>query len=211
MTQVRNVGRSWRPWIVWGAGLLAYVVAVLDRTTFGVSGLDAAERFSAGPSTLSSFVILQLVVYASMQIPAGVLLDRFGSKAMIATGVAVISAAQLTLALIHSLPIAIGAYGVVGLGDAFVFISVIRLLPNWFAPERVPLLTQLTGICGQLGQLLSAVPFLAILLHHGWTAAYLSAAGLGVLAVALTLALCRDTPQGSCGRHAAADVSDCVR
>ncbi|ORW71165.1 MFS transporter [Mycolicibacter senuensis] len=194
---MRNVGRSWRPWIVWGAGLLAYVVAVLDRTTFGVSGLDAAERFSAGPSTLSSFVILQLVVYASMQIPAGVLLDRFGSKAMIATGVAVISAAQLTLALIHSLPIAIGAYGVVGLGDAFVFISVIRLLPNWFAPERVPLLTQLTGICGQLGQLLSAVPFLAILLHHGWTAAYLSAAGLGVLAVALTLALCRDTPQGA--------------
>lgn len=197
MTQAQQAGRSWRPWTVWGAGLLSYVVAVLDRTTFGVSGLDAAERFSAGPSTLSSFVILQLIVYASMQIPAGVLLDRFGPKAMIATGVAVLSAAQLALSLTHSLPVAIGAYGAVGLGDAFVFISVIRLLPNWFAPERVPLLTQLTGICGQLGQLLSAVPFLAILLHHGWTAAYLSAAALGALAVALTLAVCRDTPAGA--------------
>ncbi|BBX11424.1 MFS transporter [Mycobacterium novum] len=181
---------------MWGTGLLSYVVAVLDRTTFGVSGLDAADRFSTGPSTLSSFVILQLIVYASMQIPAGVLLDRFGPKAMIAAGVAVLSAAQLTLSLTHSLPIAIGAYGVVGLGDAFVFISVIRLLPNWFAPDRVPLLTQLTGICGQFGQLLSAVPFLAILLHQGWTAAYLSAAALGVLAVALTLAVCRDAPPG---------------
>ncbi|WP_234787284.1 MFS transporter [Mycolicibacter sinensis] len=186
-----------RPWIVWGTGLLSYVVAVLDRTTFGVSGLDAADRFSTGPGALSSFVILQLIVYASMQIPAGVLLDRFGPKAMIASGVAVLSAAQLTLSLTHSLPVAVGAYGVVGLGDAFVFISVIRLLPNWFAPERVPLLTQLTGICGQFGQLLSAVPFLAILLHGGWTAAYLSAAALGVLAVALTLALCRDAPAGT--------------
>ena len=160
-----------RPWIVWGTGLLSYLVAVLDRTTFGVSGLDAADRFHAGPSTLSSFVIVQLIVYAAMQIPAGVLLDRFGPRVMIATGVLVLSAAQLTLSLTHSLPTAVGAYGVIGLGDSFIFISVIRLLPNWFAPKRVPLLTQLTGICGQFGQFLSAVPFLAILLHGGWTAA----------------------------------------
>lgn len=186
-----------RPWIVWGTGLLAYIVAVLDRTTFGVSGLDAAHRFGAGPSALSSFVMLQIVVYTAIQIPAGVLLDRFGPKAMITTGITVISIGQLTLGLTHSLPIAVGSYGVVGLGDGLVFISAIRLLPNWFAPERVPLLTQLTGICGQLGQVLSAVPFLAILLHRGWTAAYLSAAALGMLSVVLTLALCRDAPAGA--------------
>lgn len=186
-----------RPWIVWGTGLLSYLVAVLDRTTFGVSGLDAAERFHAGPSTLSSFVIVQLIVYAAMQIPAGVLLDRFGPRVMIASGVAVLSTAQVTLSLTHSLVTAISAYGVVGLGDSFIFISVIRLLPNWFAPQRVPLLTQLTGICGQFGQFLSAVPFLAILLHGGWTAAYLSAAGLGVFAAMLTFAVARDAPPGA--------------
>ncbi|MEO8814596.1 MAG: MFS transporter [Mycobacterium sp.] len=186
-----------RPWIVWGVGLLAYIVAVLDRTTFGVSGLDAAHRFGASPSVLSSFVVLQIIVYAGMQIPSGMLLDRFGSTAMIATGVTVISVGQLTLGLTHSLPTAIGAYGTVGLGDAFVFIAVIRLLPNWFAPQRVPLMTQLTGICGQFGQVLSAVPFLALLVHGGWTTAYVSAAALGVLAVMLTLALGRDAPGGA--------------
>jgi MFS family permease len=182
---------------VWGTGLLAYIVAVLDRTTFGVSGLDAADRFGASPSVLSSFVVLQIVVYTGMQIPTGVLLDRFGPKAMIATGVAVMSVGQLTLGLTHSLPTAIGGYAIVGLGDAFVFISAIRLLPNWFAPPRVPLLTQLTGICGQLGQVLSAVPFLAILLHTGWTAAYVSAAALGALSIVLILALGHDAPEGA--------------
>lgn len=186
-----------RPWIVWGTGLLAYVVAVLNRTNFGISGLDAAARFGASPGALSSFVMLQLVVYAAIQIPAGVLLDRLGPTVMIATGVAVMSLGQLTLALTHSMPTAIGAYGTVGLGDACVFISVIRLLPNWFVPTQVPLLTQLTAICGQLGQVLSAVPFLAILLHGGWTAAYLSTAALGVLSFTLTLALVRDAPQGA--------------
>jgi sugar phosphate permease len=185
-----------RPWIVWCTGLLAYIVAVLDRSTFGVSALDAADRFAAGPSVLSSFVVLQLVIYAGAQIPTGVLLDRYGPKTMIVSGVAVMSAGQAILALIHSLPMAIGGYAVVGLGDAFVFISVIRLVPNWFPASRVPLLTQLTGICGYFGQVLSAVPFLALLLYTGWTVAYTSAAALGVLSIVLMLALVDDTPAG---------------
>ena len=64
----------------------AYIVAVLDRTTLGVSGLDAADRFGASPGVLSTFVVLQVIVYAGAQVPAGLLLDRFGSKALIVSG-----------------------------------------------------------------------------------------------------------------------------
>jgi MFS family permease len=186
-----------RAWIVWSVGLLAYIVAVLDRTTLGVSGLQAANRFGASPGLLSSFVVLQVVVYAAAQVPAGVLLDKFGSKTLIATGGALMAAGQLTLAFTTSLPAAIGARAVLGLGDALTFISVLRLVPHWFPARRVPLVTQLTGICGQLGQVLSAVPFLALLSHAGWTTAYTSVAALGLLSIALTLSLVHDTPQGA--------------
>jgi MFS family permease len=186
-----------RAWIVWSVGLLAYIVAVLDRTTLGVSGLQAANRFGVSPGVLSSFVVLQVVVYAAAQVPAGVLLDKFGPKTLIATGGALMAAGQLTLAFTTSLPEAIGARAVLGLGDAVTFISVLRLVPHWFPARRVPLVTQLTGICGQLGQVLSAVPFLALLSHAGWTTAYTSVAALGLLSVALTLSLVHDTPQGA--------------
>src|SRR3954468_22205870 len=161
-----------RPWIVWATGLLAYIVAVLDRTTLGVSGLDAADRFHASPSVLSTFVVLQVVVYAGAQVPAGLLLDRFGSKALILSGAAVMASGQLLLAFTESLPLAVAARAVVGLGDAVTFISVLRLVPHWFSTKRVPLVTQLTGICGQLGQVLSAVPFFAFLAGTGWSTAY---------------------------------------
>lgn len=186
-----------RPWIVWATGLLAYIVAVLDRTTLGVSGLDAAERFHASPSVLSTFVVLQVIVYAAAQVPAGILLDRFGSKTLILVGAALMSGGQLTLAFTESLPTAIGARAVVGLGDAFTFISVLRLVPHWFTPRRVPLVTQLTGICGQLGQVLSAVPFFAVLDAWGWTTAYVSVAAVGVLSMALTAALVKNTLHGN--------------
>ena len=186
-----------RSWIVWMTGLLAYIVAVLDRTTLGVSGLAAADRFSTGPGLLSTFVVLQVVVYAGAQIPAGVLLDRFGSRALIASGGALMASGQLALAFTESLPTAIAARAVVGLGDAMTFISVLRLVPHWFSMRQVPLVTQLTGICGQLGQVLSAVPFLAVLTTMGWTVAYASVAALGVLSIVLTLAIVKNTPDGS--------------
>ena len=185
-----------RAWTIWATGLLAYVVAVLDRTTLGVSGLNAADRFSASPSVLSTFVVLQVVVYAGAQVPAGVLLDRYGSRVLIVAGAALMSGGQLLLALTESLPLAIAARAIVGLGDALTFISVLRLVPRWFPPKQVPLLTQLTGICGQLGQVLSAVPFLALLTGTTWGTAYGSAAGLGVLALVLVVALVKNAPAG---------------
>jgi MFS family permease len=184
-----------RPWLVWGTGLLACVVVMLDSTVFGVSGLDAAGRFGASPGVLSSFMVLPVIAFGGGQIPAGVLLDRFGPRATVATGVAVISFGQLTLGLTHSLPMAVGGYAMVGLGGAPVFISVIRLLPAWFAPARVPLLTQLTAIGATLGQVLSAVPFLAILQRNGWTAAYLCTVAVGAASIVLTLTLMRDAPK----------------
>jgi MFS family permease len=185
-----------RAWIIWATGLLAYIVAVLDRTTLGVSGLNAAERFAASPGVLSTFVVLQVVVYAAAQVPAGLLLDRFGSRALIVAGAALMATGQLILALTSSLPLAIGARAVVGLGDAVTFISVLRLVPHWFPPRRVPLLTQLTGICGQLGQVLSALPFLALLAGTTWATAYVSVAAFGVLALVLVLVVVKDAPHG---------------
>lgn len=182
--------------MIWATGLLAYIVAVLDRTTLGVSGLNAAERFAASPSMLSTFVVLQVVVYAAAQVPAGVLLDRFGSRILIVAGAALMASGQLLLAITASLPLAIGARAVVGLGDAVTFISVLRLVPNWFPPRQVPLMTQLTGICGQLGQVLSAVPFLALLTGSSWTTAYTSVAALGVLAMVLVVLLVKNAPAG---------------
>ena len=57
--------------MIWVVGLAAYMVGVMQRTSFGIAGLDAAARFDATPGVLSGFVVLQLLVYASLQIPRG--------------------------------------------------------------------------------------------------------------------------------------------
>jgi sugar phosphate permease len=185
-----------RAWLIWTIGVFAYLVAVAQRTSFGVAGLEATERFHASASAISFFTVLQLLVYAGLQIPVGVLVDRFGSRVMIAGGAILMGLGQLQLAFADSIPGGVLGRVLVGAGDAMTFISVIRLVPLWFSPARVPVITQLTGMCGQLGQLFSVVPF-ALLLHSaGWTPAFMSLAAMSVLAVILVLVLLRDQPPG---------------
>jgi len=104
---------------------------------------------------------------------------------------------QATLAVADHPGTAVLARVLVGAGDAMTFIAVLRLIPAWFLPGRVPLLTQLTGQVGQLGQVASTIPLAAALAGPGWTPAYLGAAALGVLTAVVVLAALRDRPPGT--------------
>lgn len=187
---------STRAWFVWGVSVLAYLVAVTQRTTFGVAGLEATERFDATASILSVFTVVQLLVYAGLQIPVGVLVDRFGPRLLIAAGAALMVGGQLQLAAAESVGAGILGRSLVGAGDALTFISVLRLLPAWFSGRSIPVLTQWTGITGQLGQIASAVPFAFVLHRFGWSTAFVSAASLSVLILVLTLVCVRNRPAG---------------
>jgi len=188
---------SKRAWTVWGVGVFAYLIAVTQRTSFGVVGLEATARFSASASALSAFTVIQLLVYAGLQIPVGVLVDRFGPRVMIATGAALMTVGQIQLAAATSVPGGVVGRIFVGAGDAMTFISVIRLIPAWFPSRRVPLLTQLTGQLGQFGQLISIAPFALVLHGWGWSPAFLGLAGLGLVACVLSTAALRNAPETS--------------
>ena len=180
---------------VWGTAVVAYVLAVVGRSALASTGVTAAHRFGVSAATLSLLAVLSLAVYAALQIPAGVLVDRFGARRLIAGGAVLVAIGQAVLALAPSFPIAVCGRVLAGAGDAVTFVSILRLVPTWFAPRRVPLVNQLSGILGQLGQAVSAVPLAALVVSDGWTAAYLSAAGVTGLVAATAALVLRDGPE----------------
>ncbi|SDX83175.1 Nitrate/nitrite transporter NarK [Modestobacter sp. DSM 44400] len=188
---------SRRAYVVWAVGLLAYAVAIFQRGSLGVAGVQAQERFSAGASAIALFLVLQLAVYAALQVPVGVALDRFGSKAMIMAGALTMAAGQAVLALATDVPTAVVARVLVGAGDAMTFISVLRVVQVWFTGRTVPLVTQLTGILGQVGQIVAVYPLVALLRDTSWPATFLGAAAVGVLVAVLVLVALEDAPPGT--------------
>ncbi|MET7398120.1 MFS transporter [Dactylosporangium sp. NPDC005572] len=185
-----------RRYLIWAVGLAAYVVAVFHRSSLSVAGVAAAERLGVGTALLAMLSVAQLAVYAGMQIPVGVLLDRYGSRRLLAAGGLLMVAGQVLFAYAEDLGPAVAARVLIGVGDAMTFISVLRVVALWFPPTQNPLLVQLTGMIGQLGALSSAAPLVFLLHQAGWTATFLGAAGLGAAAVALVVTALRDAPKG---------------
>lgn len=191
MTRTR---RPVLPWVVWGVAVVAYGIAILNRSSLAALGPVTQEHFTIEATTLAMFAVIQLIVYAALQIPVGVLLDRFGPTIMILSGGLLMLAGQTVMASVHDVRLAILARVLVGAGDACTFISVIRLLPDWFALRQLPTVSQLTGLIGQTGQLVSVIPLATVVATFGWTAGFLGIAAVGLIVVILGALVLRDRP-----------------
>jgi MFS family permease len=182
--------------LVWGVGTLVYMVAVVHRTSLGVAGIDAADRFHIGASALSTFSILQVLVYAGMQIPVGLMVDRLGTKRVLMLGAVLFTTGQLAFALSHSYGMALGARAVLGCGDAMTFVSVLRLGSRWFPARRGPMIAQGAALFGVAGNLVSTVALSRLLHSAGWTPTFLGTALVGALVLVLVALFLKDHPEG---------------
>jgi sugar phosphate permease len=185
---------SRRSWLIFAITAFAYLVAVTQRSSLGVAAVEATDRFDIAAAALSSLTVVQLIVYAALQVPVGVAVDRVGPRTLIALGAALMLVGQVTLALAPNLAIAVVGRVLVGGGDAFTFISAIRLLASWFHGRSLPIASQWLGTIGQFGQVLSALPFSLLLHFVGWTPAFLSAGGLSLVAGVLVILLVKSRP-----------------
>ena len=167
-----------RAWAVWGIGAGVYMLAVFNRSTLGVAGPDALHRFDIQSGALGIFITLQLAVYAGMQVPAGILIDRFGPRRMLFTAALIMAVGQLGFAVSPNYPLALVSRGVLGCGDAMTYVSVLRLISAWFPGPRYPLLTSFSGFFGIVGNVLATVPLAALLPVWGWVPTFSLAGGL---------------------------------
>lgn len=85
-------------WGLFSIGVLAYAVAIMQRTSLGVVGIHAAEHFGTTAGVVSTFVVVQLATYALMMVPVGILLDRWGSRTVLALGTAIMGVSQVVMA-----------------------------------------------------------------------------------------------------------------
>jgi sugar phosphate permease len=180
---------------IWLVGLAVYLLAVFHRSSLAVAGLAASERFDISAAQLSTFAVLQLLIYAGMQVPVGLVLDRFGSRRVMLVGLATLTLAQAGFALADTYALALVARAFVGVGDAMTFVCVLRLVNTWFVARRIPLVTQLTGVLGQSGAIIAAVPMTWSLRELGWTQSYLLAAAAGVVLMVALVVVIHDSPE----------------
>lgn len=183
-------------WLIWSTAVVVYVAAVFHRSTLGVAGLEASERFGLGPAALGTFTVLQIGVYAFMQIPTGLLVDRFGPRRVLTAAALLMGTGQVLFAIADSYPLGLAARAVLGVGDAMTFVSVLRLAAAHFSARRFSLIVSLTAALGGAGNLVATLPLTFMLSRFGWTWAFLLAGVLTAAYSVIALWRLRDVPDG---------------
>ncbi|WP_189222959.1 MFS transporter [Saccharothrix coeruleofusca] len=185
-----------RAWLIWATAVTVYIAAVFHRASLGVAGLEASERFGVGPAALSTFTVLQIGLYAFMQIPTGLLVDRFGPRRVLTAAALLMGLGQVLFALAHSYPLGLAARAVLGVGDAMTWVSVLRLAAAHFPPRRFTLVMSLSAALGGAGNLVATVPLTLLLDNAGWAATFLVAGAATAVYSALVALRVREVPEG---------------
>ncbi|MCP2256904.1 Sugar phosphate permease [Streptoalloteichus tenebrarius] len=186
-----------RAWLIWSTAVAIYFIAMFHRTSLGVAGLQAGERFGVGAAGLGTFTVLQVGVYAAMQVPTGLLVDRFGPRRVLTAAALLLGVGQTLFAVASSYPLGLAARAVLGVGDALTWVSVLRLVAAHFPARRYAVVVSLSGVLGAAGNLAATVPLTLMLDSVGWTVSFLAAGLLTAAYSVRAVTNLRDVPEGT--------------
>jgi len=187
-------------WLAWGLGAAFYAYGFFQRVAPAVM-VDALMRdFALGGALIGSLSAAYFYAYAAVQIPVGVLLDRFGPRRLLLAATLLAALGGAMFALAPGLLPALAGRVLVGAAVGVAFIATLKLASLCFPPARFGLVAGLTLAVGVLGGIVAQAPLGALVDLLGWRKAMLLAA---LAALALGLAILVLLP----ARHAARGAS----
>jgi MFS family permease len=179
---------------VWSLGAAFYLIGFYQRVAPAVITRELMSEFSLGAAALGNLAAFYYYSYVAMQIPAGVLADRWGPRRVLTAGAAVAAAGTLLFALAPGYAAASLGRLLIGGSVGVAFVAMLKLAGHWFAPTRFAMLSGLALACGILGAVSAGVPLRLLVDVFGWREVLcLSALLTGLLAAAIWLAV-RDDP-----------------
>jgi predicted MFS family arabinose efflux permease len=170
-----------RAYLAWAAVAIAYAIAFLQRVSpqsVSLSFMADFETDAAGVAMLASSYFWG---YTLMQIPAGLLVDRYGVKRVVLSSMVASSLGSAAFALSPNLLDVFAARLVVACGDALVFTALLKLVAQSFADERFGVMSGISQVSGYVGGVIATTPLAAAVSGFGWRACFLFIACAGLV------------------------------
>jgi len=149
---------------------------------------------AAGIGLVSAFYFY---AYTPMQIPAGLLHDRFGPRVTLTFAILTCALGAAGFYFCHNIPEASAARFLMGVGSAFSFSGALMLISRWFPPAWFAILSGIVQLMSSLGAIGGELPLAVAIRHWGWRNSMGGLALIGILLAALVWAIVRNNPPGS--------------
>ncbi len=182
-------------YLIFGILGAAYILVFFHRLAPAIVAVDMMNDLKTGGALMGILASAYFYPYGLMQIPAGLLADSWGPRRSIAFFFIFAAVGSIALSAAQSVGMAIAARILVGLGVAMVFVPTLKILTNWFEPEKYVRMSGLFMSMGGIGAYTASTPLAMMSDEITWRGAMIVIGILTFIVSALVWLLVRDTPE----------------
>lgn len=180
--------------LMWSLLAGAFLLVNFHRTATGVLASSLAVAFDTTGTELGVLHSSFFYIYAALQLPAGLLVDRYGSRRAATASLVVMTVGVGWFATAGTFAGAFLARGLIGLGGSTIYIATLAFLASWFRPDAYATMTGLTIAASGIGGVLATTPLAYAIGAVGWRSSILAAGVVGGLLAGAVWAVVRDSP-----------------
>ncbi|QVL57027.1 MAG: MFS transporter [Simkaniaceae bacterium] len=151
-------------------------------------------EFKVGAASLGVMASFYFYSYTLMQIPVGLLFDRFNARGLITGAVLLCSIGTFFFAFTHSIAWASFGRFLMGIGSAFAFVGVLVMAARWFSAKYFAFLVGTAQFLAALGALGGELPLSAMLEHWRWRVVMIFLGSIGIFLTLFCFMIIRDNP-----------------
>ncbi len=170
-------------------GCAFFVYAFVHRVLPSVMTDELMRDFAVGGSALGVLSAMYFYAYVALQIPVGILIDRFGPRRLMSGALLVCACASLGMANSDTLVAASISRFIIGGSVAFAFVGTLTLLTFWFDSHRFATFAGVLQSAGMLGAMLGQAPLRIAVEELSWRGATTMLAVCGFTLAILAYAL----------------------
>ena len=186
-----NRQSSLLPWLIWVLSALFVVFNYVQQVVPNIIAVELSHAFNATESTLGNIAASYFYAYAILQIPVGLIVDRFGTRRPLVIAILAAGLGTLAFSWAHSSGSAQIARLIMGASAAFSFIGCLKLSQEWFPPSRFSTLAGMTNTAGMIGAA-SGAPVAVLVKVIGWRESVAWMGGAELILAVLVFLIVRD-------------------
>lgn len=184
-----------RIWAIWLCGALFYFYQFILRLSMSVMTDHLMSAFTVQACALGIVTSIYYWAYSSMQVPVGMMIDRFGPRRLVTGAVIVCVLGTGLFAMSSTIFVAGCGRFLMGIGSAFAYVGTLKIATLWFPRDYVGRVVGFTMVFGTLGGVCGGAPLAYVMDHMNWRQAMGLIALWGLALAAIVWIVVRDRPR----------------